>query len=277
MYNMSSSNNIISKFKWVDKTKPIKLASIMLCWNALKQYLIAVLGVSTYSVDPGVVDTGITRHLRRPLASFMKSFGFLIRTPAEGAYTTIYCIVTPENQLHNGGHYRSGSRSSIGGSQDAEHQWWHTSLSSSQQLCCCAGLRRSSGRWHGLEAVGCQLPHAGHPLEMKMCKKTGLTKVQQCCNCCFNLKLVSVSLMMKVWQWINAVSREKGDFNGFFLMADLKVFFKANWKTLKKIKLAPIFCPFWFYYSLIFNLGELWNTTLTILLQTNLWKLYLNL
>lgn len=82
----------------------------------------AVLGVSTYSVDPGVVDTGITRYLMRPLTSFIKTFGFLIRTPAEGAYTTIYCIVTPENQLHNGGHYRSGSRSSVGGSRDAERQ-----------------------------------------------------------------------------------------------------------------------------------------------------------
>lgn len=68
--------------------------------------LSTVLGVSTYSVDPGMVDTEITRHFMRPLASFIKTFGFLIRTPAEGAYTTIYCTVTPENQLRSGGYYR---------------------------------------------------------------------------------------------------------------------------------------------------------------------------
>lgn len=68
--------------------------------------LSTALGVSTYSVDPGMVDTEITRHFMRPLASIVKTFGFLIRTPAEGAYTTIYCIVTPENQLRSGGYYR---------------------------------------------------------------------------------------------------------------------------------------------------------------------------
>lgn len=44
-----------------------------------------------------------------PLVSLVKTFGFLIRTPAEGAYTTIYCIITPEDQMHNGGYYRWGS------------------------------------------------------------------------------------------------------------------------------------------------------------------------
>lgn len=67
----------------------------------------AVLGVMAYSVDPGIVNTEITRHIRRPLVDIIKTFGFLIRTPAEGAYTTIYCTVTPENQLLTGGHYKS--------------------------------------------------------------------------------------------------------------------------------------------------------------------------
>lgn len=68
--------------------------------------LTVVLGVSVYSVDPGPVDTDITRHFMQPLASVVKTFNFLIRTPAEGAYTTIYCVVTPESQLTSGGYYR---------------------------------------------------------------------------------------------------------------------------------------------------------------------------
>lgn len=60
-----------------------------------------------YSVDPGLVRTEITRHLGRPLVDIIKIFDFLIKTPAEGANTTIYCAVTPENQLLTGGYYKS--------------------------------------------------------------------------------------------------------------------------------------------------------------------------
>lgn len=65
------------------------------------------LGVMVFSVDPGVVNTEITRHLRRPLVDIISTFAFLIRTPAEGAYTNIYCVVTPESQMVTGGFYRS--------------------------------------------------------------------------------------------------------------------------------------------------------------------------
>lgn len=59
-----------------------------------------------------------------------------------------------------------------------QHRWFslcrvsivgHTSVFSSQQLCRCRELHLSSGRWHSLKTVGSQLPHAGHPLEIKMC------------------------------------------------------------------------------------------------------------
>lgn len=59
-----------------------------------------------YSVDPGIVNTEITRYIKRPLVDFFKTFQFLLKTPAEGAYTTIYCTVTPENQLLTGGYYK---------------------------------------------------------------------------------------------------------------------------------------------------------------------------
>lgn len=67
----------------------------------------AVLGVMAYCVDPGMVNTEITRHIMRPLVSFIKTFSFMIKTPAEGAYTTIYCTVAPENQLLTGGYHKS--------------------------------------------------------------------------------------------------------------------------------------------------------------------------
>ncbi|XP_052451839.1 retinol dehydrogenase 12 [Carassius gibelio] len=54
------------------------------------------MGVSVYAVDPGLVKTDIIRHLNKPLQFFVKTFGFLIKTPAEGAYTTLYCALTPD-------------------------------------------------------------------------------------------------------------------------------------------------------------------------------------
>lgn len=63
--------------------------------------------MSVYSVDPGIVNTDIVRHLSRPLVDIISMFSALIKTPAEGAYTTIYCTVTAERQLLTGGHYKS--------------------------------------------------------------------------------------------------------------------------------------------------------------------------
>lgn len=62
------------------------------------------MGVSVYAVDPGLVKTEIIRHLKKPMQLFVKTFGFLIKTPAEGAYTTLYCAVTPD--LPTGTYYR---------------------------------------------------------------------------------------------------------------------------------------------------------------------------
>uniref|UniRef100_A0A673H5A0 Si:dkey-73n8.3 n=1 Tax=Sinocyclocheilus rhinocerous TaxID=307959 RepID=A0A673H5A0_9TELE len=54
------------------------------------------MGVSVYAVDPGLVKTDIIRHLKKSLQFFVKTCGFLIKTPAEGAYTTLYCTLTPD-------------------------------------------------------------------------------------------------------------------------------------------------------------------------------------
>lgn len=65
-----------------------------------------VLGVTAYAVDPGVVNTEITRHFMSPLMALTKTFSYFMKTPAEGAYTSVYCAVEPENQLLTGGFYK---------------------------------------------------------------------------------------------------------------------------------------------------------------------------
>ncbi|XP_051537933.1 retinol dehydrogenase 12-like isoform X1 [Myxocyprinus asiaticus] len=60
-------------------------------------------GVSVYAVDPGLVKTDLIRHMKKSLQFFVKTFGFLIKTPAEGAYTILYCALTPD--LPTGAYY----------------------------------------------------------------------------------------------------------------------------------------------------------------------------
>ncbi|XP_008305673.1 retinol dehydrogenase 11 [Cynoglossus semilaevis] len=88
-----------------------KLANILFTRELAKRT--EALGVTVYSVDPGMVNTDITRHIRRPLVDVFKRFSTLLKTPAEGACTTIYCIVSPENQLLTGGHYKECATSQV--------------------------------------------------------------------------------------------------------------------------------------------------------------------
>nr|XP_046227370.1 retinol dehydrogenase 11 [Scatophagus argus] len=81
-----------------------KLANILFTRELAKRT--EALGVMAYSVDPGVVNTDITRHLMRPLVGIIETFRFLVKTPAEGAYTSIYCAVAPEDELLTGGYYK---------------------------------------------------------------------------------------------------------------------------------------------------------------------------
>ncbi|XP_038142684.1 retinol dehydrogenase 12 [Cyprinodon tularosa] len=85
-----------------------KLANVLFTRELAKRT--EALGVMAFSVDPGIVNTEITRHIWRPLVDIAKIFSFLIMTPAEGASTTIYCIITPENEMLTGGFYKNCSR-----------------------------------------------------------------------------------------------------------------------------------------------------------------------
>ncbi|KAM7390623.1 hypothetical protein PAMA_008688 [Pampus argenteus] len=120
--NVSSSAHIMGKIQFDDLSgeknyHPVraytqsKLANVLFTRELAKRT--EVLGVMAYSVDPGMVNTEITRHIKRPLVDLFKTFSFLLKTPAEGAYSIIYCVVTPENQLLTGGYYKDCAKVEI--------------------------------------------------------------------------------------------------------------------------------------------------------------------
>ncbi|CAB1340927.1 unnamed protein product [Coregonus sp. 'balchen'] len=80
-----------------------KLANILFTRELAKRT--AVLGVTAYAVHPGVVNTDLMRHIKRPLQVMLKKFNYFLKTPAEGAQTTLYCILTPDSELTSGGYY----------------------------------------------------------------------------------------------------------------------------------------------------------------------------
>ncbi|XP_046880220.1 retinol dehydrogenase 12 [Hypomesus transpacificus] len=82
-----------------------KLANVLFTRELAKRA--EALGVTAYAVDPGVVNTELVRHLQRPLQVLVSRFSYLVKTPAEGAQTSIYLAVTPESELCTGGYYRS--------------------------------------------------------------------------------------------------------------------------------------------------------------------------
>lgn len=49
-----------------------------------------VEGINVYSLHPGVINTNLKRHVNFPMKSYFKKF---IKTPEEGARTTIFCAV----------------------------------------------------------------------------------------------------------------------------------------------------------------------------------------
>lgn len=113
--NVSSATHAMGKIEFDDLSgekdyHPIrayaqsKLANVLFSRELARR--MEAFGVTVYSVDPGTVNTEITRHIRRPFADIIKTFGFLIKTPAEGALTIIYCVVNPESQMVNGGYYK---------------------------------------------------------------------------------------------------------------------------------------------------------------------------
>ncbi|KAK6492138.1 retinol dehydrogenase 12 [Huso huso] len=112
--NLSSSTHSMGKIQFDDLTSeksyhPVKayvqskLANVLFTRELARR--LEGTGVTVYAVDPGVVYTRAIRHMKSFIQMFVKAFQFLIRTPAEGAYTTLYCAVTPELAKESGGYY----------------------------------------------------------------------------------------------------------------------------------------------------------------------------
>ncbi|KAG5850158.1 hypothetical protein ANANG_G00079240 [Anguilla anguilla] len=83
-----------------------KLANILFTRELAKK--LEGTGVTVYAVNPGMVNSDAFRHLNNSIQTFMKAFSFLLRRPAEGAYTTLYCALTPD--LKSGGYYSNCSQ-----------------------------------------------------------------------------------------------------------------------------------------------------------------------
>ncbi|XP_063062752.1 retinol dehydrogenase 12 [Engraulis encrasicolus] len=80
-----------------------KLANVLFTRELARR--VEDLGVTVCAVDPGPVNTEISRHLVWPMQLLQKTFGFMVKTPEEGSYTTLYCAVTPD--IQTGGYYRN--------------------------------------------------------------------------------------------------------------------------------------------------------------------------
>lgn len=68
-------------------------------------------GVTTYSLHPGVIRTELGRHFWPTMPLWKRvvytPLMFLIKSPTEGAQTTIYCAVEESLQSESGLYYRS--------------------------------------------------------------------------------------------------------------------------------------------------------------------------
>lgn len=113
--NVASSGHAMGKIQFEDLFSekgyhPVKayvqskLANVLFTRELAKRA--EALGVSSYAVDPGMVNTELFRYTSQPVQDMIKRFSFFIKTPAEGARTIIYCIVTPDKHLITGGYYK---------------------------------------------------------------------------------------------------------------------------------------------------------------------------
>ncbi|CAB3366998.1 Hypothetical predicted protein [Cloeon dipterum] len=120
--------NVSSKLHWFGKIdfddmemsktyKPTKAYSrSKLCNMLFTKELIKRLqgtGVVAYTVDPGMVATEATRHLKGTAASMQKKMEFLKKSPVQGAQTTLHCALSEKLAVQKGMHYSECSSAAI--------------------------------------------------------------------------------------------------------------------------------------------------------------------
>lgn len=99
--------NLDKDYKRQDSYRQSKLANVLFCRELAKR--LQGTGVTVYSLHPGVINTELGRHLFPTLALWQKMvaapFMMMIKTPREGAQTTIYCAVDEKEANASGLYY----------------------------------------------------------------------------------------------------------------------------------------------------------------------------
>ncbi|XP_065809141.1 retinol dehydrogenase 13 [Labrus bergylta] len=100
--------NLDKDYKREGSYRQSKLANVLFCRELAAR--LQGTGVTAYSLHPGVIRTELSRHLFPTLALWKKSiimpFLMMIKSPWEGAQTTIYCAVD-ESVANDSGLYYS--------------------------------------------------------------------------------------------------------------------------------------------------------------------------
>ncbi|KAJ8272749.1 hypothetical protein GJAV_G00092990 [Gymnothorax javanicus] len=86
-----------------------KLANILFTRSLAKR--LQGTGVTVYAVHPGAVKTELARHLNAPMQVVYTIVKPLIKTPVQGAQTSIYCAVEPTLENQSGQYYSDCSQS----------------------------------------------------------------------------------------------------------------------------------------------------------------------
>ncbi|KAF7648832.1 hypothetical protein LDENG_00151100, partial [Lucifuga dentata] len=89
-----------------------KLALLLFSYQLQRELQHGGFLVSSFAVDPGMVDTALYRHLWTPLHLAQRAIArLLFRTPAEGAVTVLYAALSPELEgEYSGGYCANGHR-----------------------------------------------------------------------------------------------------------------------------------------------------------------------
>ena len=84
-----------------------KLANVLFGQELHRRLEAEEAGVSVYTLHPGVINTELNRHMMHPLLLrlFRPLFGLLVKTPTQGAQTTISCAVAGELEGLSGRYY----------------------------------------------------------------------------------------------------------------------------------------------------------------------------
>ncbi len=98
-FDVDLQNSNEGKFKLMEVYGRSKLFNVLFTKELAKRY--GSQGLTTYSVHPGVVRTELGRHFGI-VFDVLKHFLFVMKTPKEGAQTTVFAALCNANEVANG-------------------------------------------------------------------------------------------------------------------------------------------------------------------------------